>query len=351
MESVELKTPFSWKDRPVFVTGATGLVGSWLVKELLEQEADVTVLLRDLDPQSELIRKGLHRESRVINGALEEIDTLERALSEGGIDTVFHLGAQTLVNPSYRHPLNTFESNVRGTYLLLEACRRQASTVNRIVVASSDKAYGASDRLPYDENQPLRGRGPYDVSKSCCDLIAQSYAFTYDQPLAIARCGNIFGGGDLNWSRIVPGTILSCLKGKAPEIRSNGLFTRDYLYIKDAVLAYLLLAERLHEEGVKGEAFNFSTDRPLKVLEIVALIQSLYGGEVLAPRILNQARAEIPDQTLSSEKARTRLGWICRYSLEKGLKETLDWYTDYLSQKKGTLTPCQDPYAAFAAPL
>ena len=324
-----------WVGRRVFVTGATGIVGSWLVRRLLEESALVVALVRDWDPQSELIRSGDIGRTHVVNGALEDYASLARAVNEHEINTVFHLGAQTLVGPAYRSPLPTFEANIRGTYNLLEVCRAHAEFVSSVVVASSDKAYGESSVLPYSEDMPLAGRHPYDVSKSCTDLVAATYAHTYGLPITVARCGNIYGGGDLNWSRIVPGTIRSLVAGERPIIRSDGTFTRDYIYVQDVVDAYLRLAQRAADDGVRAEAFNFSMGKPVNVLEITATLQRLMGREDLEPVILDQARAEIRDQHLDSSKAMTRLEWSPRFSLEEGLRETIEWYTRFLSEDGG----------------
>lgn len=321
-----------WNGRRVLVTGATGIVGSWLVRRLLEQRAHVVVLVRDWDPQTELIRSGDITRTNVVNGALEDYATLERAIAEHEIQTVFHLGAQAIVTTALRAPLQTFEANIRGTYNLLEACRQQRVTVEQVVVASSDKAYGTADRLPYTEDMPANGRHPYDVSKSCTDLLAMTYAHTYGMPVVIARCGNIYGGGDLNWSRIVPGTIRSLLEGQQPIIRSNGLFIRDYIYVRDVVEAYLSLAAHATDEGISGEAFNFSPESRVNVLEITQQIARLMSREDLEPVILNQASAEIVDQYLDSTKARRLLGWEPRYSLEQGLRETITWYEALLAE-------------------
>lgn len=324
-----------WKNKRVFISGATGLVGSWMVKRLIEQGAYVVILVRDFDPQSELIRSGAYLQTTVVNGCLEDYSTVERALNEHEADTVFHLGAQTIVGTAFRNPLPTFEANLRGTYNLLEACRVHRSFVGRVVIASSDKAYGSSDVLPYTEEMPPLGKHPYDVSKSCTDLIAQSYYHTYDLPIVIARCGNIFGGGDLNWSRIVPGTIKSLHQGEAPILRSDGQFTRDYVYVKDVVNAYLMMAEGLSRPEVKGEAFNFGPAQPLTALHIVETICRLMGATEVKPVILNQAKAEIRDQYLSSAKAHGVFGWEPQYTLENALKETIRWYEAYLSQARG----------------
>ncbi len=320
----------TWKQHRVFVTGATGIVGSWLVKRLLQEGAYVVVLVRDWDPQSELIRSEAIRRTSVVQGALEEYATLERAVNEHEIDTVFHLGAQTIVGTAFRNPLATFEANIRGTYNLLEACRVHSHLVKRVVIASSDKAYGTVKTLPYTEEMFPNGRHPYDVSKSCADLLATAYAHTYELPVTVARCGNIYGGGDLNWSRIVPGTIRSLLNNERPVLRSDGQFTRDYVFVLDIVEAYLLLAENTPKSGIRGEAFNFSTECPVTVLEITHKIQELMGRQDLKPLILNQAKAEIRDQYLDARKARRLLEWKPLYSLEKGLTETITWYREFL---------------------
>jgi CDP-glucose 4,6-dehydratase len=321
-----------WYSRRVFVTGATGIVGSWLVKELLEKGANVVALIRDADPQSELYRSGDINKISVVNGSLEDFYALKRVLNEQEIETVFHLGAQTIVGAAYRDPFHTFEVNIRGTYNLLEACRLHSDLVKRVVVASSDKAYGDSKVLPYTEDMPPLGRHPYDVSKSCTDLIAQTYSHTYKLPIIIARCGNIYGGGDLNWSRIIPGTIQSLFAGNRPIIRSDGTFIRDYIYVKDAVNAYMLMAEALDRSEVQGEAFNFSPAQPRTVIEIVNIIRQLMNKENIEPLILNQVKAEIRDQYLSSQKAEQVLGWFPLYSLEKGLSETIVWYEKFFGK-------------------
>ena len=320
----------NWVDRRVLVTGATGIVGSALTRRLLDTGAYVVVLVRDWDPQSELVRTGDIQRTSVVNGRLEDYGSIERAINEHEIETVFHLGAQPIVTTALRNPLPTFEANIRGSYNLLEACRVHRSLVSSVVVASSDKAYGDAPTLPYTEEMPVNGRHPYDVSKSCTDLLAMTYAHTYGMPVAIARCGNIYGAGDLNWSRIVPGTIRSLWRGERPIIRSNGLFTRDYIYVEDVVDGYLALGARAAEEGIGGEAFNFSPESRVTVIEIARLTQRLFGREDLEPRILDQARAEIKDQYLDSRKARARLGWAPTWSLETGLTETIAWYRRFL---------------------
>jgi CDP-glucose 4,6-dehydratase len=319
-----------WRGRRVLVTGATGVVGAWVVKALLAEEAHVVALVLDADPRSELYRSGDVRRVAVVSGALEDPAALERAVTVHEVDTVLHLGAQTLVGVARRAPLATFETNVRGTWNLLEACRRHGDLVRRVVVASSDKAYGAQARLPYTEDTPLEGRHPYEVSKSAADLIAQAYHRTYGLPVGIARCGNVYGGGDLNWSRIVPGTIRAFLGGERPVIRSDGTCVRDYVYVKDVAAAYLLLAERLDDPRVAGEAFNFSTESPLRVLDLVAEIQKLMDATHLAPDVRATATGEIHAQHLSAAKARAVLGWRPRWDLEAGLRETIAWYRAFL---------------------
>ena len=318
-----------WHARPVLVTGATGLVGSQVVAALLASGAEVAVLLRDHDPRSELFRSGNIARVGLTEGELESLADVERAIAESGASVVFHLGAQTLVGVGLNAPLLTLESNVRGTYNLLEATRRQSRTVERVVVASSDKAYGQSDH-PYVEDDPLRATSPYDVSKAAADLIAQSYHATYGLRLGIVRCGNIYGGGDLNWSRIVPGTIRSFLKREAPEIRSDGTYVRDYIYIGDVVNAYLDVAEALDRPEVVGQAFNFASGAQVSVLEMVKAIAKLMGGQLPEPRVLNIAKNEIKEQRLSTEKAKRVLGWRPRVTLDDGLRSTIEWYRAYL---------------------
>lgn len=311
-------------DRPVLVTGGAGLLGSWLVKDLVARRAEVTCLLRDHDPRSELHASGLDREVRIVRGDVRDRDLLERVLGENEIDTVFHLAAQTLVPVANRNPVSTFDTNVMGTVALLEAARRSA-LVRSVVVASSDKAYGAA-ALPYTEDTPLRARFPYDTSKACADLIAQSYASSFGLPVAITRCGNLFGGGDLNWNRIVPGTIRSVLRDERPVLRSDGTDVRDYLYVEDAVDAYLLLGERLRKDpALAGEAFNVSYEEPMTTLALVRAILRATGSS-LEPVIGSRATHEIPAQHLSADKARARLGFSPRHALEGGLDRTVSWY-------------------------
>ena len=319
----------SWQDRPVLVTGATGLVGGWLVKRLLREGADVVCLVRDWAPESEMVRSRDIERVKVVRGDVRDRDCLERTLGEYEVDTVFHLAAQTIVGVAHSNPIETFEDNIRGTWNLLEACRR-STAVKSIVVASSDKAYGDQTVLPYSESAPLQGQHPYDVSKSCADLISHAYAVSYRLPVAITRCGNIYGGGDLNWNRIVPGTIRSVLRGERPVIRSDGKFVRDYLYVEDAVAAYMLLAQKLGAaDDLRGQAFNFSNESRIGVLGLIDRLLKAMGSSLL-PDIRDEAVNEIRDQYLSAAKARDLLGWAPLFTLEEGLERTIAWYTAYL---------------------
>ena len=324
------RSPF-WKERRVFVTGCTGILGSWLTLALLDAGADVVGLIRDRVPLSNLRLSGAEQRIIAVDGDIADGELLERVLNEYEIEVVFHLAAQPLVRLANRAPLGTFDTNIRGTWLLLEACRR-SPTVKRIVVASSDKAYGDQDMLPYSEAAPLQGRHPYDVSKSCADLITQAYHTTYRLPVAITRCGNIYGGGDLNWDRIVPGTMRSVLRGEAPVIRSDGTLLRDYLYVADIVEGYLRLAECLEDPALHGQAFNFGMDDPKTVLEIAQTIIAISDYRDLNPIVLNQASHEIAKQYLASEKAHRLLGWRAQYSLEEGLRKTFAWYREFFQK-------------------
>ena len=317
-----------WKNRNVFVTGGTGFLGSWLVKDLVQKGASVVCLVRDQVPSSFLNRSGMMEQVVAVSGDIGDISLMLRIISEYEIDTVFHLAAQSQVGVAYNNPAETFEVNIRGTWNLLEACRAQ-STVRCVVVASSDKAYGQSDVLPYNEELPLAGRYPYDVSKSCADLLSVSYYQTYQLPVCITRCANLFGGGDINFKRIIPGTIRSVLMNERPIIRSDGKFIRDYLYVKDAVDAYLFLSEKMEDIQIGGESFNISSGNIFSVLEITEKILKLMGRSDLPPEILNTAKAEIPEQSLSAEKIETMLGWKPKFPVDKALNETIRWYEDY----------------------
>jgi CDP-glucose 4,6-dehydratase len=309
----------------VFVTGATGLLGSNLCASLVDAGAEVVALVRDGVPKTRFSELGLEREVTIVRGALEEAETIERAINEYAIDTVFHVGAQTIVGTANRDPRSTFEANVRGTWNVMEAAR-SAPTVTRVLFASSDKAYGSHELLPYDEGAALKGEHPYDVSKSAADLIAQSYAKTYGVPVAITRCGNLFGEGDLNFNRIVPGTIRDVLRGRRPVVRSDGTPIRDYFYVQDAVWAYAELARAMEGRRFVGEAFNFSLETQVTVLELVTTITRLMGREDLAPDVRNEAKNEIAHQYLSAKKARTLLEWAPKFTLSEGLARTIEWY-------------------------
>jgi len=319
-----------WRDRPIFITGATGLVGGWLTQRLLELGADVVCLVRDWVPQCQLVRCQLIERVKVVRGDVQDQALVERVLGEYEIDTVIHLAAQTIVGIANRNPVSTFETNIGGTWSLLEACRHSPS-VKQIVLASSDKAYGEHDKLPYDEQSPLQGHYPYDVSKSCADLIAQTYAKTYGLPVVITRCGNFYGGGDLNWTRIVPGTIRAVLRGERPVIRSDGNYVRDYFYVEDGAAAYTLLAEQLAENReLRGHSFNFSNELNVTVLQLVERILTLMGCEV-KPDVQNQASNEIRRQYLNSVKAQKVLGWSPLFDLDTGLQKTIAWYREFLT--------------------
>ena len=323
-----------WKDRNVFVTGCTGLFGSWLTMALVERGANVTGLIRDLVPKSNLNWSGFNDKITIVRGEIEDYFLLERTINEYEIDTVFHLAAQTIVTIANRNPISTFEANIKGTWNILEACRR-APLVRAAVVASSDKAYGEQEKLPYDENSPLEGRHPYDVSKSCADLLCRAYFETYKLPVCVTRCGNFYGGGDLNFNRIVPGTIRSVLDNEPPVIRSDGTLVRDYLYIGDAAEAYILLAENMESKEIHGEAFNFSNELQIRVLEMVEKILEVMGSN-LKPVILNEVANEITHQYLSAKKAKEMLGWKPRYAVEEGLTTTVEWYREFFAEEEKT---------------
>jgi CDP-glucose 4,6-dehydratase len=308
-----------WLDRPVLVTGGTGFAGGWLVSRLRELGADVVCIVRDWAPRSLLLEGDPPKDVTLVFGDVRDQTLLERALGDYEVELVFHLAAQTIVPIANRNPVETLDTNIRGTAALLEACRR-SPRVAGIVVASSDKAYGAQSELPYREDMPLTPLHPYDVSKACSDLIARSYAATYGLPVAVTRAGNFFGGGDLNWSRLVPGTIRSALRGRAPIIRSDGTPRRDYVYVEDAVEAYLLLAESVAAGHAHGKAVNISYERPLTVREVVDAILVTEG----------KATHEIQDQYLDATRARSELGWSPAFDFDEGLRRTVGWYRTHL---------------------
>ena len=320
-----------WKNTPVLVTGCTGLLGSWLCKELINRKANVVGLIRDWVPKSILIDDGYIDKMNIVRGDINDFQTMERIINEYEIEVVFHLAAQTIVETANRNPLSTFESNIKGTWNILEACRR-VSTVKKIIIASSDKAYGDQPVLPYDEDMPLQGTHPYDVSKSCADLIAKTYHTTYGTPVCITRCGNFYGGGDLNFNRLVPGTIRTLLNDEQPVIRSDGSYIRDYFYVEDGVHAYLHLAEKMDNENILGEAFNFSNELQISVLEMVKKIISLMGKENIEPKVLGIAKNEIIHQSLSAEKARKMLNWAPAHTLDEALERTIEWYKNFFEE-------------------
>jgi len=329
--------PGFWMNKRVFVTGSNGFLGSWMTHELNRLGAVTIGLVRDRSRRFSGDNPDFMPHV-IVAGALEDYETIHRAINEHETDTVLHLAAQPIVGTALRSPRSTFEANIRGTWHVLDACRELSGLVKRIIVASSDKAYGEADMLPYDESMPLNGRHPYDASKSCTDILAQTYHDTYGLPVCVTRAGNFFGGRDLNFSRIVPGTIRWALRGERPVLRSDGTMVRDYIYVRDAVLAYLLLAERMDDPALHGHAFNFSAEQPLSVLALVAHILRLAGRNDLEPIIMAQAMAEIPAQYLSARKARERLNWAPAYPLDDALNETIAWYRDWLT------TAVRDPH-------
>ena len=335
----------AWHRRRVLVTGCTGLLGAWLTDWLVRQQADAVGLVRDSVPTSNFHRLGLAERVTTVRGSVEDGELIARIVNEYEVEVIFHLAAQPIVAIANADPRSTLTTNITGTWSVLEAARR-SKRVRAVVIASSDKAYGTQEELPYRETAPLIGRHPYDVSKSCADLIAQMYWRTYQVPVAITRCGNFYGGGDLNFNRIVPGTVRSLIDGQRPVVRSDGTLRRDYFHIQDAVLAYVMLAERLIDGEERGEAFNFSNECPVSALDLVRRIAVLMDRAEIEPVVLNEATNEIPHQYLSAELARTRLGWRPRYSLDEGLLDTIAWYRTFFSEKAtpvpvGTLNPAE----------
>jgi CDP-glucose 4,6-dehydratase len=317
-----------WEDRNVLVTGADGFIGSWLAKRLVDEKANVITVARDLKKDANFKLMGIKERMTIVQADLVEYEKVHRAINQFSIDTCFHLAAQAIVQFANHSPLSTFESNIKGTWNVLEACRN-SKNIERIVVASSDKAYGSQEKLPYTENSPLLGLYPYDASKACADILARSYYHTYGLPAAITRNANTYGGGDLNFSRLVPDAIRCVLRKKQFVIRSDGTYKRDYMYVKDAVDGYLTLAQNLDRKGVNGEAFNFGTGKPVSVLELFEKISRISGNKI-KPKILGEAKNEIRDQYLSIEKVRKTFGWKPKYTIETGLKETIEWYRNYL---------------------
>lgn len=320
-----------WQDRRVFITGASGLVGGWLVQDLLKRGADIVALVRDWVPHSRFIAGDMLQKVTTVRGDLSDSRTLERVLAEYEIRSVIHLAAQTIVPIANKNPLSTFESNIAGTWNLLEACRHVKS-ISSVVIASSDKAYGEVKHLPYHETMPLQAIYPYDVSKACADMIALSYARSFDLPVAITRCGNFFGGGDLNWNRLIPGTVRAIIRGQKPIVRSDGRLVRDYIYVEDAVSAYITLAEQLDSRPeLRGEAFNFSNETQRTVLELTRAILDMMESN-LQPLVQGQNSGEIEKQYLSSKKANDLLNWKAQYGLTEGLRKTISWYQNFLEK-------------------
>ena len=325
-----------WKKKNVFVTGADGFIGSWIAKEAVNRGANVFILARDLKkPKTSLDYHDLRKNTTIIQGDITDYDCILKILNEKSIDTIFHLAAQPIVWVASRNPSSTFNTNIKGTWTLLEAARN-VPTVKRVVVASSDKAYGDQKVLPYTEDQPLNGLYPYDASKSCTDIIARCYHKTFGLPVAVTRCANTYGGADFHLDRIVPGTVVSVLKGDVPIIRSDGKLERDYIYISDVVDAYFAIAENLDKEEIQGQAFNIGTEKPISVLDLFNMIIRLCGKDV-GPKVLNEAKYEIKKQYLAIGKAKNLLGWEPKVSLEEGLKSTIDWYREHIEDIKNII--------------
>ena len=321
----------NWKDVNVLVTGADGFVGSWVARALIEKGANVSTIVRDIKKSSNLDAIGIRNKINLVNGDLTNFEICQRVMNEYETEICFHIAAQAIVTTANTSPLSTFESNIKGTWNILESAR-QSRFIRGLVVASSDKAYGVQKNLPYTEESPLLGIFPYDASKACADILARSYFKTYQLPVAVTRNANTYGGGDLNFGRLIPDTIRSLLENKQPLIRSDGTPERDYMYIKDAVSAYLTLAENLSRKEVMGEAFNFGTGKPISVLDLYKkIIKSM--GKSIKPKILGTAVNEIDRQYLSINKAKRILNWEPKYSLEQGLKETIKWYERFLKLK------------------
>lgn len=320
----------NWQDKRVLITGCAGFLGSWLTSELVLSGAEVVGIIRDRVPNSQLSVSGTIKHITVVNGDVCDYELVERVIAEYEIDLIFHLAAQTIVSIANRVPLSTFETNIKGTWTILEASRRNP-TIQGVIIPSSYKAYGDQTLLPYHEDAPLRANHPYDVSKSCVDLLAQTYAHTYQLPVVVTRFANIYGGGDLNWNRLVPGTIRSVVRRERPVIRSDGTFSRDYLFVADAVDGYLMIGEAMTDPAIHGQAFNFGLERPISVLDLVNTIIEISDCPQLEPIILNEVQNEVADQYSVSEKARSILGWKPQHTIGQGLSETMVWYRDYLT--------------------
>lgn len=321
-----------WQDRKVLITGYEGFIGSWLVKFLLSFGAKIWGLdIKTHRKQTILSDKELNKVN-IIKGNVENFPLVSKIIKESKIEFIFHLAAKSLVGDCLKKPIKAFSTNIKGTWNILEASRN-SNTIEVVIIASSDKAYGIQNRLPYREESPLVGSHPYDVSKSCADLLAYAYFHTYNLPVCVTRCGNVFGPGDFNFSRIVPDIIRSIIKDRTLIIRSDGKFTRDYIYVKDVVTGYLTLAQKMQRLRLFGEAFNFSNEKPISVLNLVKIIAEFNGQGKANYEITNKAKYEIKHQYLSAKKARQILKWSPQYNLEEGLKETIKWYKDFLSKR------------------
>jgi CDP-glucose 4,6-dehydratase len=320
----------NWKNKSVLVTGADGFIGSHIAKALVDKGAEVTTIVRDIKKKSNIDVLGIRNGVNVINGDLVNLHDCERAINEYDVEIVFHIAAQAIVGPANRSPLSTFESNIKGTWNILESCRL-SKTVKGVIVASSDKAYGQQKKLPYTEKSPLNGYYPYDASKACAEILARSYFMTYNLPVAVTRNANTYGPADMNMSRIIPDTIIKLISGEQPVIRSDGTPERDYMYIKDAVDAYLILAENIGREDVMGEAFNFGTGKPVSVIELYNKIIKTMGKSV-KPKILGEAKNEIDRQYLDITKVQETFKWKPKYDIDSGLKETVEWYKKHFAK-------------------
>ncbi|HUT82281.1 MAG TPA: GDP-mannose 4,6-dehydratase [Candidatus Bathyarchaeia archaeon] len=314
-----------WTHKNVLVTGGSGFLGSYVIEKLIAKKANIIAIIRDQLPKSRIFYENLVENITIVNGDISDYRLVERTLNEYEIEVVFHLAAQTIVQIANRAPISTFESNIKGSWNILEACRN-IDTVKRIIVASSDKAYGEKEELPYYESDPLKAKHPYDLSKAITDLLAQGYYSTYDLPIGITRCGNLYGGGDLNFNRIIPQTIRSIIYNQNPEIRSDGTFLRDYFYVEDAANSYIMFAENLLEKNLEGEVFNFGTGKPVSVLKLVELLLKISNKEELTPKINNTAKDEIKDQYLDCSKAFKIFNWKPTHTLEMGLRKSFEWY-------------------------
>ena len=320
----------NWKGTNVLVTGADGFIGSHVAKALAEKGAGVVTIVRDIKKINNIDILKIKNKISILHGNLINFEDCERCIHEYDIEFCFHIAAQAIVGPANRSPLSTFESNIKGTWNVLEACRT-SKTVKGLIIASSDKAYGQQKKLPYTEQSPLKGYYPYDASKACAEMLARSYYMTYNLPLAITRNANTYGPADMNLNRIIPDVVTRLIKDTQPVIRSDGTPERDYMYIKDAVDAYLTLAENLHRKEVLGQAFNFGTGRPINVLDLYKKIIKIMGKNV-EPKILGEAKNEIDRQYLDSGKAKKNLNWEAKYDIDSGLKETIEWYKEYFSK-------------------